>query len=172
MLLAAVLGIAAAAICTIVARADQTYPYCSAGDSSIDKYQCATTASYYDNSTGTRTITSYGWNGSLGAGGYNCCWNLNGITVWDSLNGQPHEHAAYGPESGTHSNETYFSGPLAYVFNDTGVLSQSVVYYCFHFHNNAQYIGTQYYPPSDAYGEWRNYPDTGQAYDEGQIGCP
>lgn len=163
-----VVGLALGLGVMLVASADQTSPYCTYSDQYNDKYDCATTQSYWDYSSNTRTITGYLWNGSLGNGGYGCCWQLYGIAVWDSLNGQPHLHAQYGAEGNFHNNEFFFSNPIGYVFNDYGVYSNSAVYYCFYFHTNPPYEVTNYF-------EWRNYPDSNSSWDglaNGVQGCP
>ena len=167
---AALLGVTLTIIAAGLAYGDQTSPYCNSDYEPYDKYQCATTVSYFDGYS--RTITNFMWNGSLGEGGFNCCWQLAAISVWDTYNGSPRHQAEYGSEQNMHSNEDYFSSPIGFSFDDYGVASDPWVFYCFYFHSNAQYIGTQYYPPITAYGEWRNYLDYGTSTDEGMIGCP
>lgn len=159
-------------------HADQTSPYCSStADADNDKYECSTTVSTPDYGSGTRTINQWRWMGTLGGGGYNCCWDMEGIDVWDNNPNSPPPYTRqyvvhYGGEGTTHSNEYYPGYTYAYVFDFPGVTSGGNVFYCFRHHMTSYYDPStgQQVPARDDYSSWQDSLDFSQGQSLGQPG--
>lgn len=158
-----------------IARADQTSPYCtSTADANNDKYECSTTVSTPDFSTGTRTMSQWRWMGSLGSGGFSCCWRMVGIDVYDTdpSTYARRYYARYGAEANSHSNQSYPGYTYAYVFNLGGITSNGDTYYCFQYTNNAYYdINGTYHPAQGFHASWANVLDSNYGYENSGTGC-
>lgn len=156
-----------------------TSPNCNTQFDPNNKYSCATVQYWWDSYAGTWTVTRFGWNGSLGQGGYDNGWRLDHGDIWDEgCNGcgdwrNPYHYYA---EANWHYNQTFVSRSLAFEnLNDWGIRYWTVVYHCFA-HRQQELrdpsTGRVTRPATTDYTEWKGTLQDYYSAFYSPTGCP